>query len=198
MCYTVCRGCSYAAAVYTTLGNVYTLFRISATLYLSISAIYQMLHSPHICLALRCCHILQYSLRFRCIACCCICFAIIVFYRSEIHCPIFTVCSTTPLVLHMLRWFIIGLQCLLLLIPIRIIAIIALIPVDINGSQVKPLKLSRGRSSPAGCGDGIGLVVFIIFIIVIPATPWHHKIKLVLRAIVVCQVVWAELWISAS
>jgi len=41
--------------------------------------------------------------RFRYIACHCICFAIIVFYRSEIYSLIFTLCSTMPLVLHILR-----------------------------------------------------------------------------------------------
>jgi len=38
-----------------------------------------MPHS-HLCLALRFCHLLQYSFRFGYIACRCICFAIIVFY----------------------------------------------------------------------------------------------------------------------
>jgi len=65
--------------------------------------IYRMLHSPHICLVLRCCHLLQYSLGFGYIACRCICFAIIVFYRSEICCPIFTLSSDMPSVLHILR-----------------------------------------------------------------------------------------------
>jgi len=71
-------------------------------------AIYRMPHSPHICWVLRCCHLLQYSLRFGYMACCCICFAIIVFYRFEIYCPIFTVSSTMPSVLHILRWSITG------------------------------------------------------------------------------------------
>jgi len=62
--YTLCRGCSYVVAVYTTPVDVYAFFLLSATFYVSAIAIYRMLHSPHICLALRCCHLLQYSLRF--------------------------------------------------------------------------------------------------------------------------------------
>jgi hypothetical protein len=41
-----------------------------------------------------------------------------------------------PSVLHILRSSIIGLRCIFLLIPI--VAILALIPVDSRGSQVKP------------------------------------------------------------
>jgi len=92
---------------------------------------------PHICLALRYCHLLQYSLRFGYIACCCICFAIIVFYRSEIYCIIFTLSSTMPSVLHILHRCIIDLLCIFLLIHIRNIPTLAIIFVDINGSQVK-------------------------------------------------------------
>jgi len=66
-------------------------------------AIYRMPDSPHICIVLRCCHLLQYSLRFGYIACHCIRFAIIVLYRSEIYCPLFTLSSTMPSVLHILR-----------------------------------------------------------------------------------------------
>ena len=84
MCYTLCRGCSDAEAVYTTAGDVYAFLRPSDTLYLSTIAIYWMLHCLQICLVLRCCHLLQISLRFRYIAYHCICFAIIVFYRYEI------------------------------------------------------------------------------------------------------------------
>jgi hypothetical protein len=57
----------------------------------------------HICLTLRSCHLLQYSLRFAYIACHCICFTIIVFSRSEIYCQIFTLSSTIPSVLQILR-----------------------------------------------------------------------------------------------
>jgi len=103
-------------------------------LYLS-SAGSHMPHS-HSCLALRFCHLLQYSLHFGYIACRCICFPIIVLYMSEIYCPIFTLSSTIPSVLHILGWSIIGLQCFFVLI--RIVAILTLIPVDISGSQVKP------------------------------------------------------------
>jgi len=72
-------------------------------IYLSAIAIYRMPHSPHICSALRFCHILQYGLGFRYLACRCISFAIIVFYRSEIYRLIFTLSSTMPSVLHILR-----------------------------------------------------------------------------------------------
>jgi hypothetical protein len=57
----------------------------------------------HICLILRSCHLLQYSLHFAYIACPCICFAIKVFYRSEIYCQIVTLSSTIPSVLQILR-----------------------------------------------------------------------------------------------
>ena len=75
-----------------------------------------------ICLVLRCCHIFQYSFCFGYIACRCICFTIIVFYRSEIYCPNFKLTSTIPSVLHILRWSTIGLRYFILLIRIRIIA----------------------------------------------------------------------------
>jgi len=137
--YTLRRGCSYAVAVHTTPSNVYSFLRPIATFYLSaIGIIYQMAHSPHICLAFRFCHILQYSLRFGYLACHCICFAIIVFYRFKIYSPIFTLSSTMPSVLHILRCSIIGLLRFFLLIGIRIVAILALIPIDITGSQVNP------------------------------------------------------------
>ena len=122
VCYTLCSGCCYAEAVYTMPGNVYAFFRPCATFHLFAIAIYRMLHSPHICFVFRCCHLLQYSLRFGYITCRCICFTIIICYRSEIYCPILTHSSTMPSVLHILRRFIIGLQCFFLLISIRIIA----------------------------------------------------------------------------
>jgi len=95
-------------------------------------------HMPHsqLCLALRFFHWLQYSLCIGYIASRCICFAIIVFYMSVTYCPFFALSSTMRSVLHILRWSIIGLQCFFLLICI--IAILALMPVDISGSQVKP------------------------------------------------------------
>jgi len=141
VCYTHHRGCSHAVAIHTTPGDVYAFLRPIATFYLSaIAIIYRMPHSPHICLALRLCHILQYSLRFGYLACRCICFAIIVFYRSEIYSPIVTLSSTMPSVLHILRRSIIDLRCFFVLIRIRIriVAILALIPVDITGPQVNP------------------------------------------------------------
>jgi len=95
-----------------------------------------MWHSAHICISLRCRNLLRYSLRFGYLTCRCICFAIMVFYRSEIYCPIFTLSSTMPSVLHILHWFIISLRCLFLLIRIRIIAILAHIPVHNTGSRV--------------------------------------------------------------
>ena len=138
VCYTLRRGCSYAVAVYTTPGDVHAILRPIGTFHLSAVAIYRMPHSPHICFALRFCHILQYSLCFGYIACWGICFTIIVFYRSEIYSLIFTLCSTVPLVLHILCGSIIGLRCLFLLIHIHIVAILALIPVDITGDQLNP------------------------------------------------------------
>jgi hypothetical protein len=52
---------------------------------------------------------------------------------------------------------------------IHIIASIALIPIDMTGSQGKPLEFRCGPASPALGGDGIGLVDFITFIIVVLA-----------------------------
>jgi len=94
-------------------------------------------HMPHshLCLALRFCHLFQYSLRFGYIASHCICFTIIVFYMSEIYCPIFTLSSTMHSVFHILRWSIIGFQCLFLLIRIRIVV---LIPVNITYYALSP------------------------------------------------------------
>jgi hypothetical protein len=48
------------------------------------------------CLYLTCSHLIQYSLRFGYIRCRCCCFAIMVFYKFEIYCPIFTLSSTRP------------------------------------------------------------------------------------------------------
>ena len=92
-----------------------------------------MLHL-HLCLALRFYHILQYSFRFGYIACCCICFAVIIYYMSEIYWPSFTLGSTMPSVLHILYWSIIGLQRCFLLIHIHIVTILALIAIVITGS----------------------------------------------------------------
>jgi len=131
VCYTLYRGCSHAVPGYTMPGDVYTFLQLIATFYLSAIAIYRMPHLPHICLALRFCHMLQYSLRFGYITYHCICFAIIVCYRSEIYSPIFTLSSTMPSVLHIVRWSVIGLWCLFFVIGTRIVAKLAPIPVDI-------------------------------------------------------------------
>jgi hypothetical protein len=64
MSYTLSRGSSYAVALYTAPGDVYAFLRPSATFQLSTNALYRMPHIPHIWLALRCCDLLQYSLRF--------------------------------------------------------------------------------------------------------------------------------------
>jgi hypothetical protein len=103
VCYTLRRGCSYAVAVHTTPGDDYASLRQKATFYLSAIAIYRMPHSPHLCSALRFCHILQYSIPFGYLVCRCIWFAITVFYRSEIYRLIFKLSSTMPSVLHILR-----------------------------------------------------------------------------------------------
>ena len=50
------------------------------------------------------CQLFQYSHHFGYIACCCICFVIILLFMSEIYCPILTVSSTMPSVFHILRW----------------------------------------------------------------------------------------------
>jgi len=94
VCYTLHRGCSYAVAIYTTPVDVYAYLQPSAAFHLSTIPIYWMLHFSHIYLAVSCCHLSQCSLRFGHIACSCICFAIIVVYRSKIYCPIFTLSST--------------------------------------------------------------------------------------------------------
>ena len=72
MYYTLRRGCSYAVAGFTTPGDVYVFPWPIAKWYLSAIATYRMPHSPQICLALRFCHLFQYSLRFEYIACSCI------------------------------------------------------------------------------------------------------------------------------
>jgi hypothetical protein len=103
VCYTLRRGCCYTVALHTTPGDVYASLQPIATFYLSAIGIYRMPHKPHLCSALRFCHILQYSLRFGYCTCRWICFAIIVIYRSEIYSLIFTLSSTMPSVLHILH-----------------------------------------------------------------------------------------------
>jgi len=96
-----------------------------------------------------------------------------------------------PSVLHILRWSIIGLQCLFLHICFHIIASLDLIPVDITGSQDPALEFIRGPSSPAGGGDDL---TFITFMLIIAAAPWHADMQFVIRAIVV----YRDVWVSAS
>jgi hypothetical protein len=86
-----------------TPGDVDAFLRPSATFFLSAIAISQMLHSPHMCLAVRLCHLLEYSIRFGYITCHWICFPIIVFYRSGIYSPLFTLSSTMPSILHIVH-----------------------------------------------------------------------------------------------
>jgi len=151
MCYILRRGCSYTVAIYITPANNYAILWPSATFYLTAIAIYQMPHFPHISLGLRCCHLLQYSLHFGYSAYRCICFPIILFYRSEIYLSIVTLSSTMPSVLHIFHWLIISLQCFFLLI--RIVTIISVIPINITGSHVKPTMpsvLHNLRSSMIG------------------------------------------------
>jgi len=88
------------------------------------SADSHMPHSRHICFVFRLCLLLQFNL-------------LTVFYSSEIHCPIFTLSSTMPSVLHIVRWSIITLRCFFLLIRIHIVTILSLIPVDITSCQGK-------------------------------------------------------------
>jgi hypothetical protein len=159
VCYTLRRGWSYAAAIYTPSGDVYAFVRQSATFYLSPIAIYQMSHIPYLCLALRCCRLLQECLRLKHIACHRMCFAIIVFYRSEIDCLICTLCSMMPSVLPILSWFIIGLQCFFLLL--RIVAILALLPGNITGSQVTP-SMASVLYIPGGSIISVRCFVFLI------------------------------------
>jgi hypothetical protein len=73
------------------------------------------------------------------------------------------------------------LRCFVLRIRICILAILAIIRVDITGSQVKPLEFSRGPWSPDGGGDCIALVTNIFEI---PAAPWHPEMQFVIRTIV--------------
>jgi hypothetical protein len=86
------------------------------------------------------------------------------------------------------------LRCVFLLIRISIVAILAFIPVDIPGSQVKPLEFPHGPSLPPGGWDGIVIVAFITFIFVILTASWNPKMKFVTHAIVV----YLDFWVSAS
>jgi hypothetical protein len=67
----------------------------------------------------------------------------------------------------------------------RIITIVARIPVHITGSQVKPLEFSYIPWSPAGGGHGIALVDFVKFIVLNLTAPWHPEMQFIIRMIVV-------------
>jgi hypothetical protein len=86
------------------------------------------------------------------------------------------------------------LQCVFLRIRIRIIASVALIPVPISGSKLKPLVFSYGPLSQAGCADPITLVDFSTFIVVILTAPWHPELQFIIRTIVLN---W-DVWVGAS
>jgi len=194
VCYTLCRGCSYVVAVDTTPGDIYAFLWPCAILYHSVIAIYRKLHSPHICFAWRCCHLLQYNLCWEYIACCCICFAIIEFSRSAIYCRMFALSTTMPSVLHILHWPIIGLRFFFVLIRIRILAIIALIPVDITGFQVKPLEFSCVLWWLGGGRDSIVVIAFVTCTFAIPADTCHPEMQFIIGAIVS----YRDVWVSAS
>jgi hypothetical protein len=146
----------------------------------------------HICVTLRSCHLLQYSLRFGYIACRCICFAIIVFYSSEIYYLFLKHSFNIPSVHHILSCSIVGLRCFFVII--RIVAFLALIRIKITCSQVKHLEFSRGRSLLAGGGDDIMLFSFVVFTFVFTTAPWHLEMQFVIHAIVVYQ----DVWVNAS
>ena len=101
-----------------------------------------------------------------------------------------------PTVLLIRRWSIIGFWCLFapIRIQIYIVAILAVIPIDISVSEIKPLEFSRGLPSPAGGGDGIALIFSFTFIFVIATAPWLPEMQFVIQAIVV----YREVWVSAS
>jgi len=186
ICYTIHRGSSHAVAIYTMPGNVYAFLWPSTTFYLPTNAVYLMPHSLYKCLAARCCDLIQYSLRIEYIACRCICFTIIIFYKSEICYPIFTHSNTIPSVLHILHWSIIGLQFIFLLSCIHMLLIIALMPVDISGSWAKPLEFSHGLWSQHASEDGIPLVTSVTFSCIFHTSLWHPKMQFVFCAMVFC------------
>jgi hypothetical protein len=83
------------------------------------------------------------------------------------------------------------LRCVFLLIHICIIAILALIPVYIIGFQVKAPEFSHGPLSPAGGGDGI---TFVTFLVGIPAADWDPEMKSIIFVIIV----YRDVSVSAS
>jgi len=101
-----------------------------------------------------------------------------------------------PWVLHILRWSIIGLRCFfrLICICISIIAVLAIIPVDITCSQVKPLEFSHRGLSVAGGVDGIALIASLTILFEIPGASCNPEMQFVIRAIVV----YPDVWVSPS
>jgi hypothetical protein len=102
MCYTLRKGYSYAVAVNLSPVDVYAFLHPRDTFYLSAIPINAMPHMSITCFSSIIVHIVRYILRFIFIACQCICCASIVFYRSAIYCPIFSLSSTMPSHLHIL------------------------------------------------------------------------------------------------
>jgi hypothetical protein len=82
------------------------------------------------------------------------------------------------------------LQGIIFLIRIRIVAILPLISIAITGSQVNPPKFSGGLSLLPGAVNGIAIVAFVTFILVVPHAPWNPEIQFVICVIVVSQDVW--------
>jgi hypothetical protein len=73
----------------------------------------------------------------------------------------------------------------------RIVAILSLIPTDITGSQVKPLKFIRSPSSLGVGGDGMAFVNLIVEIL---AASWTREIQFIMCAIIV----YWDGWVSAA
>jgi hypothetical protein len=71
------------------------------------------------------------------------------------------------------------------LIRLCIVTIIALISVHSTGSQVNPLEFSCGLSFPSGAGDGIALLNFVAYIVVILQALRHCKMGFDVHTIVV-------------
>jgi len=157
----------------------------SATLYRFTIAMIWMPQSPHICLDFRCCHLIPYSQCFRYISWAWICFAIVLFYQSQIYCSIFALSSTVPSVFHIVCWSIICFECSLHHIHFRLGTILALIQIWIPCFHVKPLKVSHGLSLPAGGGEGMVCVAVITVIFILTTGPLHPNMQYVICEIVV-------------
>jgi hypothetical protein len=78
----------------------------------------------------------------------------------------------------------------LILIRIRIIAILARIPIDITGSHVKPPEFSHRALWLAGGVDGIALVASLTIVLEISGGSCHAELQFIIRAIVVYWDVW--------